>query len=438
MRQLLAYLLVRKSDGTWDVGSHRNLETLLDSWKAVPDADACAIVHIGFWRPDTSELEATASGMHGKVLLTDAAKWALPQQFKSSLRPRAEAGDLLLYEALSGWGYEKEDDSGAEQPPEEGARQTDLGANRSLDWPCKLLDELLRRPDILREAEMAGVYNECSYLQNEWRMSDESRNEFASLRFEALTGTRPDEENIIRSLEYAPPWLLAMNIDALALSGRPANRLAQEKVKCVADLIKFGFEGLTKIPNMGLKSIHQIAEKILEAWDKGSAFCSKRALEPPEKRPLESVVPPEYAPMQIEKQGTLPAGSSFFSGLQEAMVVCDERETKVLELRMGLHGTKCTLDEIGNLMGVTRERVRQIESRATTKTAALLHPWIERLEKGAQEALRGREEPLPLLGLEVVDPWFAGVGENERPLAYALRYFNGGREFFLVKIAGQT
>lgn len=439
MRQLLAYLLVSKSDGTWDVGSHRNLETLLDSWKAVPDAGACAIVHIGFWRPDTSEFEAAVSGMRGKVLLTGAAKWALPQQFKSSLRPRAEAGGLLLYEALSGWGYEKEDDSGAEQPPEEGARQTDLGANRSLDWPCKLLDELSRRrPDLWREAEMAGVRDEHSYLQNEWRMSDESRDELASLRFAVFTGTRPDEENIIRSLEYAPPWLLAMNIDALALSVRPANRLAEEKVKRVADLIKFGFEGLTKIPNMGLKSIHQIAEKILEAWDRGSAFCSSRALELSEKCPLESAVPPEHAPMQIEKLGALPAGSSFLSGLQEAMFVCDERETKVLELRMGLNGTKCTLDEIGNLMGVTRERVRQIESRAAKKIAALMHPWIERLEKGAQEALRGREEPLPLLGLEVVDPWFAGVGENERPLAYALRHFNGGREFFLVRIAGQT
>jgi transcriptional regulator with XRE-family HTH domain len=439
MRQLLAYLLVRKSDGTWDVGSHRNLETLLDSWKAVPDAGACAVVHTGFWRPDTSELEAAASGMRGKVLLTDAAKWALPQQFKSSSRPRAEAGGLFLYEALSGWGYEKEDDSGAEQPPEEGARQTDLGANRSLDLPCKWLDELSRRrPDLWRDGEIAGVHDERSYLQNEWRMSDESRDELASLRFAALTGTRPDEENIIRSLEYAPPWLLAMNIDALALSARPANRLAEEEVKRVADLIKFGFEGLTKIPNMGLKSIHQIASKILEAWNRGSAFCSGRAFEPTEKRHLGSAVPPEHAPMKIEKPGALPAGSSFLSGLQEAMFVFDERETKVLELRMGLHGTKCTLDEIGKLMGVTRERVRQIESRAVKKIAALIQPWIERLEKGAQEALRGREEPLPLLGLEVVDPWFAGVGENERPLAYALRHFNGGREFFLVRIAGQT
>ncbi|MGI6106472.1 MAG: sigma-70 family RNA polymerase sigma factor [Lachnospiraceae bacterium] len=43
----------------------------------------------------------------------------------------------------------------------------------------------------------------------------------------------------------------------------------------------------------------------------------------------------------------------------------DERDRKVLELRFGLNGNKPhTLEEIGSQLGVTRERVRQIEDKA--------------------------------------------------------------------------
>lgn len=42
-----------------------------------------------------------------------------------------------------------------------------------------------------------------------------------------------------------------------------------------------------------------------------------------------------------------------------------DREEKVLKLRYGLlNGKTHTLEEIGNLLGVTRERIRQIESKA--------------------------------------------------------------------------
>ncbi len=44
------------------------------------------------------------------------------------------------------------------------------------------------------------------------------------------------------------------------------------------------------------------------------------------------------------------------------------REKEIIELRYGLlDGNPCTLDEVANIFGITRERIRQIESRAIAK-----------------------------------------------------------------------
>jgi RNA polymerase primary sigma factor len=58
--------------------------------------------------------------------------------------------------------------------------------------------------------------------------------------------------------------------------------------------------------------------------------------------------------------------------LDEVLATLSEREAKVLKLRFGLEGNKSmTLEEVGKVFGVTRERIRQIEAKALRK---LKHP----------------------------------------------------------------
>jgi RNA polymerase primary sigma factor len=54
--------------------------------------------------------------------------------------------------------------------------------------------------------------------------------------------------------------------------------------------------------------------------------------------------------------------------LQQALSALPPREVRILELRYGLtDGRSYTLEEVGNKMGVTRERVRQIEAQALNR-----------------------------------------------------------------------
>lgn len=54
--------------------------------------------------------------------------------------------------------------------------------------------------------------------------------------------------------------------------------------------------------------------------------------------------------------------------IKEVLATLNPREQKVLELRFGLNGNKIfTLDEIGQMLDVTRERIRQIENKAIRK-----------------------------------------------------------------------
>jgi RNA polymerase primary sigma factor len=76
------------------------------------------------------------------------------------------------------------------------------------------------------------------------------------------------------------------------------------------------------------------------------------------------------APAELATQNLLRAQ------LRDALAMLPPREVQILQLRYGLlDGESYTLEEVGRKMGVTRERVRQIEAQALTR---LRHPTQRR------------------------------------------------------------
>ena len=62
------------------------------------------------------------------------------------------------------------------------------------------------------------------------------------------------------------------------------------------------------------------------------------------------------------------AGAVIVESIEEALSSLKEREAKILRLYFGLDGEEpMTLEQIGSLLGITRERVRQIKEKALSR-----------------------------------------------------------------------
>ena len=65
-------------------------------------------------------------------------------------------------------------------------------------------------------------------------------------------------------------------------------------------------------------------------------------------------------------------GTSLKEEIDSVLSTLTPREEKVIRMRLGIgENTNHTLEEVGNVFGLTRERIRQIEAKALRK---LKHP----------------------------------------------------------------
>jgi RNA polymerase primary sigma factor len=64
-------------------------------------------------------------------------------------------------------------------------------------------------------------------------------------------------------------------------------------------------------------------------------------------------------------------------GIRRALHLLPERERRVIELRFGFEGESRSLEAIGKELGITRERVRQLEASAFAKLADELEGLVE-------------------------------------------------------------
>ena len=141
------------------------------------------------------------------------------------------------------------------------------------------------------------------------------------------------------------------------------NKLARVQRQMLQDL------GREPTPEELAKELDMTPEKVVEVQKYGREPISLHT-------PLGEDGDSEFGDLIEDSEAVVPADAVSFTLLQEqlrhVLDTLSEREAGVVSMRFGLgDGQAKTLDEIGKVYGVTRERIRQIESKTMSK---LRHP----------------------------------------------------------------
>jgi RNA polymerase primary sigma factor len=178
-----------------------------------------------------------------------------------------------------------------------------------------------------------------------------------------------DETKGIKFISYAVWWIRQAILQALAEQGRivrvPLNRAGA--------LHRIGRRSSSLLQELGREpTVDEIAEDLeLTQEEVASTLAISQShlsldapLTPGEDNRLLDYLPDQFSPD--------PEGEAYEHALREtvdhALSTLKEREAKVLRLYFGLDDQEpMTLEEIGSLLGITRERVRQIKEKALAR-----------------------------------------------------------------------
>ena len=387
---LRAFLMSRAAGSDWTIEVFRDLESLVRAWEMRPASDkVTGVVHVGFERPPARLFDELATQFEARVLLTASAKYSLPGAYRSSSATVGEIEGLPIYLAISGWGYEA---------PDIAAQKSIVSAVQFRGW---VEQYVAGAPDKQNSLLEAGIFDDESYLVHEYRLDRSSRTALGEFRFNALIGDNDGDPCTIAKV--APPWLRERLFADLEMTNRLYNVFERENIILVSDLDGYSAENLMSLANFGRTCARDLTSALAVALSAG--------------------------PPQTLEEGQL-TGGVLGGELQETALVNEmrgalsdfmPRDRDIISRRMGLNGPQRTLAEIGLSYDISRERIRQIEAKIVAQFFER-GLWHKRLLNKLAKLLEGREFPLPLLGIEAADSWYAGIDQIPDAIQYILEH----------------
>ncbi len=376
---LRGYIMMRMSDGTWTVEVCRDLVAIKRAWKARTDLERdVAVLHVGFDRPPSHSFDEIAQMHPGRMLLTTAAKHALPTQFVTSSAPVGVAQGIDIFIGLQGWEYTLDDptaEANRIEPP-----RLDLAVHETSGWVALFLHE---HPLDVETISALGIVDDITYLHREAELSRSTRHRAGLFRLHHIVGVNCEDPcEIARA---APPWLSMRKLDSLDITVRIYNVFLANGINTVHDLAKLSLITLLKQRNFGRKSIVDIMHALNAALLDG--------------------------PIPAATTEAVPESGNMLTGVRRSLMAFSDRQRDILVRRLGFESTPKTLQELAEDYGITRERIRQIEARATKKWKRE-SSWDDILEQKITRLLIGRSFPLPVAGVEAIDDWFDGMSAH--------------------------
>jgi RNA polymerase primary sigma factor len=179
-----------------------------------------------------------------------------------------------------------------------------------------------------------------------------------------------DETKGIKFISYAVWWIRQAILQALA----EQSRIVRVPLNRAGALHRIGKRSSTLLQELGREpTVEEIAEELDLTHEEVSRTLaisqSHLSLDAP-LTPGEDNRLLDYLPDQVS---STPDDETYERALsatiEEALGTLKEREARVLRLYFGLEDGRdpMTLEEIGSLLGITRERVRQIKEKALVR-----------------------------------------------------------------------
>jgi RNA polymerase primary sigma factor len=178
-----------------------------------------------------------------------------------------------------------------------------------------------------------------------------------------------DETKGIKFISYAVWWIRQAILQALA----EQSRIVRVPLNRAGTLHRIGKRANTLLQELGREPTHEeiaegmdiTEEEVAKTMSISQTHLSLDApLAPGEDNKLLDYLPDNLNPTPDEQTFE----KALTESIEEALSHLKEREAKILRLYFGLDGNEpMTLEEIGSLLGITRERVRQIKEKALSR-----------------------------------------------------------------------
>lgn len=286
-----------------------------------------------------------------------------------------------------------------------------------------LRDFIINHPDCESNFQSLNIVDDVQYQVNEAKLSNELRVALANHRFKFLLDVvrLSDLKDYVRLL---PPWVNKSPIDRLNLNVRSHNCLISVGYKFIADLRNKDNKQLLQIDNFGKGTLQNITEALKEIFEK---YDSDDGLVKQSFRwDILSNTPSETSSDNSHVQDFTWQGFCLIDAISLTIQTIDNTQAReVIALRLGVRAGTETLQQIAEKIGVTRERVRQIESKAK-KIFLNRFPINVELERRLDFIRDGMFLPLTVQSLSTYDEWFQGIEKKPWLMDALLSMFSVG------------